>query len=445
MSTTTAGSDPGNVSRHMAITAFSYLFVPMAAIVSAPILANSLGVDGRGEVAAATAPLMLAVAIFALGLPQAVVHYVAAQPNIIRYLLRPVLLVQLLTGLTGTLVVALTSSLLAGSDPNLASLIGLAGLILPGTLIVGIFRGLASGLHRWTLVTIERCLTEFTKLVVFLILSLMDALTVTSAVLVTALSAVASGLVYFALLRNRGTIPAGAERTIRLKDMFSFGGRIWIGSLSGILLTRISQVLMTPLASVSQLGYYVIAVNVSDASLLANNAVRDVTLAADSAQQKTARATMSARCSLLISAIVGIVISATIPLWFIRLFGSDFSPSIPLVIILIIANVVGVPGSVAGAILSSRGYPGKRSTSLLVAAVTNIILLLILLPILGAFGAALATVVGNFIAANMNIYFSWRLFKISPLDFYIPRYQDIQFITRKAIRILVSLKGTITR
>lgn len=436
MTVAVKGSDPGNVGRHMAVTAFSYLFVPLAAIVSAPILAQSLGVDGRGEVAAATAPLMLAVAVFALGLPQAVVHFVAAQPSVVGYLLRPVLLIQLLVGLVGAVIVTATASILAGSDPDLASLITLAALILPGTLIVGVFRGLASGLHRWTLVTVERCLTEFIKLVLFVALYWTGSLTVVAAVLVTALSAIASGLVYLRLLRNRGVVPKGADKVVRLRDMFSFGSRIWIGSLSGILLTRISQVLMTPLASVSQLGYYVIAVNVSDASLLANNAVRDVTLASDSAQQRTERATMSARCSLLISAVVGLLIATTLPLWFIKLFGSDFAPSIPLIVILVAANVIGVPGSVAGAVLSSRGYPGKRSLSLFVAAVVNVGLLIVLIPTLGALGAAVSTVIGNFVAANMNIYFAWKLFRISPLDFYVPRRQDIEVLKSKASALL---------
>ncbi|MHA7269801.1 oligosaccharide flippase family protein [Arthrobacter sp. HLT1-20] len=436
MATLIKANDPGNVSRHMALTAFSYLFVPVAALVSAPILAQTLGVDGRGAVAASTAPLLLAVSIFALGLPQAVVHFVASTPSAVAYLLRPIITIQLLVGLLGSLLIMLTASILAGSDPGLTSLVLLVAPMLPATLIVGVLRGLASGLHRWTLVTIERCLTEFLKLVSFVVLMWTGNLTVLTAVVVTVVSAVASGFTYTVLLRDRSTWKQTDLPRLPLKEVLSYGMRIWVGSLSGVLLTRMAQVIMTPLSSVSQLGYYVVAVNVSDASLLANNAVRDVTLASDSAQQRTDRATLSARCSLLISAAMGIVIVGSMPFWFTSLFGEEFAPAMALVAMLVFANVAGVPGSVAGAVLSSRGHPGKRSTSLLIAAVINIVLLVFLLPPFGAFGAAFATLIGNLVASNMNIYFAMRLLKIHAMDFYIPRLNDFRVLVLKSKGII---------
>jgi O-antigen/teichoic acid export membrane protein len=41
------------------------------------LLAKSLGVTGRGEVAAATAPLMFGVALLTLGLPETLTYFVA--------------------------------------------------------------------------------------------------------------------------------------------------------------------------------------------------------------------------------------------------------------------------------------------------------------------------------------------------------------------------------
>jgi hypothetical protein len=51
---------------------------PLAAFFTAPLLAQVLGADGRGEVSAATAPLMLMLGAATLGLPEAVTYFVAA-------------------------------------------------------------------------------------------------------------------------------------------------------------------------------------------------------------------------------------------------------------------------------------------------------------------------------------------------------------------------------
>lgn len=432
----TEGSDPGNVSRHMLVTAIGHFYVPIAALVSAPILAHALGVTGRGEVAAATAPLTLAVAIAAFGLPQSIIHHLARYPNTLRSLIGPALALQLVVSLVCVAILVSLSTVLAGGDPSLAHLIAQTSLALPATLAVGIVRALASGLHEWTLVTIERCVIETTKLVLFVVFALMNSLTVESAVWITVSASIASGLCYLPLLRLRASRAGMPREKISLAQVGGYGVRVWIGALSGILLTRLAQVIMTPLAGVNQLGLYVVAVNVSDAALLANNAVRDVTLASDSAAREDARATASARYSLIISIAVGILIVATMPLWFTFMFGESFAPAMTIVTVLVIANVAGVPGSVAGAILSARGRPGLRSTALVVAAVINVTLLFVLVPQFGAMGAAWAALVGNLVAANMNIVFAKVILKLRLRDFYLIRPADVKGLVNTIRRVL---------
>ena len=65
---------------------------PLVGALSGPILARNLGVDGRGAVAAATAPLLFALAVGTLGLPEALTFRVAADGSVdsrmVRRLLR---------------------------------------------------------------------------------------------------------------------------------------------------------------------------------------------------------------------------------------------------------------------------------------------------------------------------------------------------------------------
>jgi O-antigen/teichoic acid export membrane protein len=61
----------------MAMTALGNAVTPVAALVTLPILSYTLGVTGRGEIAAATAPLLLAVTAATFGIPEAVAYLVA--------------------------------------------------------------------------------------------------------------------------------------------------------------------------------------------------------------------------------------------------------------------------------------------------------------------------------------------------------------------------------
>lgn len=53
------------------------LVVPLSALATAPILAYSLGVEERGELAAATVPLFLFISLASVGLPEATTYLVA--------------------------------------------------------------------------------------------------------------------------------------------------------------------------------------------------------------------------------------------------------------------------------------------------------------------------------------------------------------------------------
>jgi O-antigen/teichoic acid export membrane protein len=115
-------------------------------------------------------------------------------------------------------------------------------------------------------------------------------------------------------------------------------------------------------------------------------------------------------------------------LWLPSLFGPDFIASAPAAIILMLGNATGVPGSVAGAALSGTGKPGRRSTSLIVGCLVNIVAMIVLVPPFGATGAAIATWVGGAIAANLNILFACREFGSRIGTYYILRWSDLRFL-----------------
>ncbi|WP_341358876.1 oligosaccharide flippase family protein [Georgenia sp. M64] len=424
------GSSPSApLARAVLTTVVGNLAPAVAALVAAPILAQSLGVTGRGELAAATAPFLLAVTLATLGVPESATYAIARNQAVASRVTRRALAVLAGAGAVATLAVVLLAGVLAGGDADLAALVMLGAAAIVPALAVGVLRATAAGLQAWGLVARERVTGAVVRLGAVALLAAAGALTPLTATVATAAAPVVAGLAYLPL---RGRLGTGAAAP----PLLGYGLRLWVGSLSGVLLARVDQVLMTPLAGAAELGLYVVAVNISEVPLVLSAAVRDVTFSADAAARDDARLTASARLSAAASAAVGLVVGVTMPAWVPVVFGAGFAASVPAAGLLVVAVVLGVPGSVAGAGLSARGHPGLRSASLAVAASVNVVLVLLLVPAHGAIGAAAATLVGSLLSSNLNIWWLRRVAGVPMSAFYGVRRSD----AREAVRAVRGLR-----
>lgn len=437
----TATRDAGGMGRNVALAAFGNAFAPLAALATAPIMAQSLGVSGRGDVAAATAPLFLATTAATFGVPAAVNYSIARHPQLMRSLAGRGFILTILAGLLATAAVFIAAGFLSGGDPALRELVILATVaIIPG-LCVALLQAVAAGSHQWRIVACERFATAATRLAAFIVFAATGHLTVFWGVMILAFSPIVGGLAYFGLKGTKRHVFEDDTTVITMSSMLSYGLRVWIGSISGVLLTRLDQTLMTPLAGSFALGLYVVAVSISELPSIVNNAVREVTFSADAAENSDSRLGLSSRLSTLAALAAAIAIAATLWLWLPPVFGEEFLPAIPVTLILLAAVVLGNPGSIAGIGLSSRGRPGARSMSLVIACLANASVLILLAPQLGAVGAALATLLGNVLASNLNIYLLWKYFRVPPADFYRIRRSDFAVLRATVVRIIGRLRN----
>lgn len=421
------------------LSAVGNLFPPLGVFVTAPILARSLGVDGRGDLAAVLAPTLLTLAVATVGLPEAVTRVVAQAPQLSGRATRNACALLLASGVISTLVVIGLAGPLAGGRSDVARLVAFAALTSTPALLVALIRGLASGKGRWGLVTGERILNGAFRSVPIVALALTSNLNLTSAAAVMAGGPVLAGIVYVPLLRSPSpdtSVPEGFERQTSLLALLHFGFRMWIGAVAGVLLLRLDQVILAVASTPVQLGLYAVAVNISEVPQVASTAFREVLFAKDSERHDDARLTLAARVSFLLCLVIAVATTATSLFWVPLLFGSDFSGSVGLAALLAVGLVIGVPGSVAGSGLSARGHPGLRSAAMLVAAIVSTVFLLLSVPSMGAYGAATATLLGSAIASNGNVFFMWRRFGLRPMDFYLIRGSDIRFALRTAIGLV---------
>lgn len=446
------------VGRNVVVAVVGNAFAPLAALATAPIMAHGLGVDGRGDVAAATAPLILATTVATFGLPAAVTYFVARHPGLIRGLAARGVVLTLLAGALASAAVALLSGVLSSGDPGLGRLISLAGLAIAPTLIVSVLQSVAAGTHRWHLVTTERLVTASVRLVAFLFLLVTNLLTVESSVLVLALSPVVGGSAYVRLLARPSILEADDGLVVGSGELLHYGTRVWVGSITGVLLSRLDQTLLLPLGGSYDLGLYVVAVTVGELPLVIVNAVRDVMFSADASDDASVdagapgskavpvrvgavgarddRLGVASRLSTVVALGVSLLVGGTLAWWLPVVFGAEFSAAIPVCLVLLAAVVVGNPGSLAGVALSARGRPGLRSLSLLTACVVNIAALIALVPLWGALGAAVATLLGNLVAGTACVVLLRRASAVPARTFYGLRRGDLEVVGALSGRLL---------
>lgn len=409
---------------------------PLMSLATAPILAQALGVEGRGDLAAGMAPMLFAVAVGGLGIPEALTFHVARQARGARRSVRRAFALLTVLGILSAGAVAWSAPLLAGDNPDIRQLMYVTAVLCVPTYWASIPASVLAGTHAWKLSAVVDFAVAVVRLLLLAALAWTDALIPLSATVVMLGVPLIKGVATFPyLLKYRRGHGSATAKRVRL---LSYGSRLWIGSLAGVMLLRLDQLLMVPLAGAVQLGLYAVAVSVGEVPAVLAGAVRNVVFSADAAEADDGGATdrlqQTARLTSAAAVGAGLAIGSVLP-WAVPLFfGPQFEQAVAVAWVVLAGVVLGTSGSVAGAGLSARGRPGLRSWGMVIGALFNTAVLLAAVPALGALGAALATVAGSVIAGTMNIVWLRLKFGIRVAGFYGLRRSDLQLVLKKLVR-----------
>jgi O-antigen/teichoic acid export membrane protein len=289
-------------------------------------------------------------------------------------------------------------------------------------------RGWAQGVDKWHRINSEKVLTGFSRLGAILFLLARDELTLVNAFLVYMFAPIVG---YFSYLPTSRFRRERSSDSYNQQKFLSFALRVWMGSMAGILLSRLDQVLMITLSSDHELGLYSTAATVADIPLVVTGALASVLLTWEG---KTPSAERGAKVSRVTLGVVGggaLLSSATAIWWFPAVFGSDFEPGTAALVVLVLSMAGGAPGSIAGSIMTARGHPAARSRSIVIALIVNVILLIALAPVLGALGASLATAAGQACATILSLLQLRRLCGVRVSDMVLVTWDDIIWALRK--------------
>ncbi len=433
---TDAVGTPPVFRRAMVLMTLSSLLVPVTGLLTAPILAQALGAEGRGEVAAALAPGALMLSVATLGLPEALTYYLAKYPRATRVSILSSSLVAVALGAISFVLVLAALPFLSAGSAELADLIVLATALVVPALVVGMIRAAATGRQMWVTLAVERLVSSLLRIVGLGVLFLLGELTVLNAVLVTSIAPVITVVLYARVFAN----PPDSAPSARFpgsvpRALIGFGSRVWIGAVAGMLYGRLSQIIMAPLSDLTELGLYVVAITISDVPLVVAGAIQGALFGVNSQSRNAGQVTLTSRVSLLIGATGCLVLGATLPLWIGPVFGQEFQDALVPTWLLLIASVIAVPGFMAAAGLGAWGRPGLRSAGLFLTLAVNVPLFILLVPVSGAVGAAWAGIAGNVVMTLFNMLTAANVMHVSPWDFVSIRAADVRLAWREAGRL----------
>jgi O-antigen/teichoic acid export membrane protein len=375
------------------------------------LLTRALGASGRGTIAFITVTALVTAWIARLGVTESTVVFAAQRPEARPALLANILAFSAAAGFTGATLVCGALVLVPAARPAGLGAAELAVLwlsIFVACLADSGYRFML-GCSRFRAHALVTAVTSWIYPLLVVLAWSTIGLTVALGALVWAATQALRALLLFSIAARR---EGGIGRPSRplLSESIHFGIRAWIGTLTDSLGFRIDQILIALIASEAALGFYVVAVNLSEILLYFPGAVSTALLPlaarSDAALRtgQTLRAFRSASFVTMLSLLASIVV---VPPLIPVVFGSEFSASVTP-FLLLLPGLVGFTAMIvfSNALIASR-LPSLSSIAPSVCFVVGIALDLALIPFFGASGAA-AAASGAYLAGGLSAVLIYR-------------------------------------
>ena len=386
---------PG-IGRSIARTAAFNITSTVVAGLGGIILARAVGPTIRGEYAAITAWFGVALMVGGMGQPAALCFYVARNPGRAREYVATSRAMMLVTG-----TLALVSGLLLARFLAHGNTAMLAGYQIAFCASIVAFTGAsytfslqACDIHRWNMVRVSQ---PVLSLIAIGVLWRLKQLTLDNALLVLPLSmAVQFGLAY-AACRRVGLAP-GRARSALVRSLSAYGIAQIAALTPAAVNAQLDQLVLSQTVPPADLGRYAVAVSLTSLPVPLVAAIGNVAFPR-LASQRYATSTTHRMQRLAVFGSAMIAIALLVPLaavayWVVpAVFGAGYRGAVPLVWILTPGAVFLACGQVVGDLLRGRNRPIVVAWAQGLAAVFTIVLLLVLLPIIGVGGAAIASTV----------------------------------------------------
>lgn len=416
--------------------------VSVLSLASVLIVARVLGATGRGDVAFLVTIATLSSQFALFGIPDANGNLAGARPE-----LRPQLA-------TNSLVFALIFGLLA------ATLVGGLADVVPGLtgeldreLVWIALAAIPLGIARWCLNLLVQADYAFvatnlawlagplTTVIANGVMAGLGELTVT-----TAIGAWVGGqALSVAILIGYVATHAGFGRpSLQVgREALSFGSKAYVGRTLALGNTRADQWIVGSLAGSKELGLYSVAVAWAEVIHYLPGVlvmVQRPDLVRSTREKAGEFAARIFRVAIFLGIGLTVVLVVAAPLLCVTIFGEEFRGSIDDLRVLALSSVGVAAVYLLGNALIAQRKPLHASAAEATALIASIALNLVLVPLYGGLGAAIAAALAFSIGgATVSVVFSKMLHV--PLRALLPRGDELPWLWRKAREYMGVARG----
>lgn len=399
------------------------------ALPTSILLARVLGPSGKGTITVVQLIANVSTVVLGIGLP-GTITYLSARREVDGPMVTRIAWIwaACVAGLLGAIVLAaggwLSETLFGDADPMFLTFGAITALpamvlVLNGSFLIGT--------GRTREYAILNAAVQTGQVATFGVLWLLGRLTPMTAVFAWSACALAgavagSGLVW----RHRSEALAAPVATL-MKRGWKFGLASWFASGLGLLSLRADMFLVSAMVGTAAVGVYSISVTFAELALHLPNSVYAVMFPKISAEG-AASSGVAARVNRSLwplTMLFALSIAAAAILFVPLLFGDEFSGSIAPLWLLVPGITASAMGVVASAYLAGIGRPQAGAWASGVNIVINIGLNLLLIPVFGLAGAAVASSISYAAGAALLVFWFVKESGVSVGEALVPRREEI--------------------
>ena len=373
----------------------------LAAGLGGVIMARAVGPTIRGEYAAVTAWFGVSLMVGGMGQPAALCYYVARDPVRARAYVATSRAMMLTTGAVALSLGMLLAPFLAHGNTSVALgyrvAFGASVLAFVGASYT--FSLQARDLRRWNVVRVSQ---PVLSVISILVLWRLGRLTLDNALLVLPVTMLLQLCWAYRGCRRAGLAP-GRARADLIRPLSAYGAAQIAALTPAALNAQLDQLVLSQTVPSADLGRYAIAVSLTLLPVPFVSAIGNVAFPRLASQGKVTDTTHRLQ-RLAVLGSGGLAAAMLIPLaavayWLVPLvFGAEYRGAVPLLWILTPGAIFLACSQVVGDLLRGRRQPGAVALAQGLAAIFTVLLLLVLLPLIGVYGAAIASTIAYGVA-----------------------------------------------
>ena len=388
--------------------------------VSAIVTARVLGPEGKGVLAALTFLAGVVAQGSSLALGEAAVVFVGSSRAEFSEAVRASVALALALAAAGTLLfLAIGGLYFAGELTPLGPAMLLAAAAVPLGVTWNIVTHLLNARHRVVASSVAFIVTSCAAAAAtVLLVAVLDGGVLGGLLAPVIASTIGLALVFAMLRRDVETFRPRWDRAY-VGPAVRYGATLQAGYLATMLSNRIDLLFVYRLADEAAAGHYSVALTVGTLAVLPAFAVSYATFPRIAAGRSAEDAAGFARVGVAGCVLLAIPLAALTPLIVPTLFGEDFAPAVGPTMILVGAGVVWGAQWLLCRAQAALARPSLLLASFGASLLVMAILDVLLIPVLGLEGAALAALAGPVAGLLVAIAVS----KARPLDL-VPRPRD---------------------